>query len=88
MTSKGEAQARERQHQCDNKKSQISNCPFCKSTETKLRGYHGTLSAKSEVYIECLKCGARGPIVEFEHYKGMTIREKISAIHWWNTREV
>lgn len=59
-------------------------CPFCKKEAPKVGGYHATLSAKSEIFVECLQCGARGPVVEFDHYKGQTEKDVYSAIHWWN----
>ena len=42
---------------------EMPECPFCGATDKKLLPAHGSaFSEKRGVQVECINCGARGPI--------------------------
>ena len=81
-----EIQQERKAHSLEEDASALKPCPFCDSEEIIIAGDHATLSARSELYVECKRCGARGPVIEVERHKGKTAQDVNSAIHWWNRR--
>ena len=69
----------------------IDNCHFCKNTEPYVRATSPIFSDNSVVtFVECGKCGARGPIVyvgEDKEVGSKLIEERaVKAIALWNIK--
>lgn len=59
-------------------------CPFCGGTSLRLVSCHETLSARAEVFVSCLSCSARGPVVNYARHSGLTDKYKLNAVGYWN----
>lgn len=69
----------------------IDECRFCKNPETYVRATSPVFSDNSVVaFVECGKCGARGPIVyvgEDKEVGSKLIEERaVKAIALWNVK--
>lgn len=69
-------------------KVEIKPCPFCGSDNTEVYQQTGDWGySSSKAYVECRRCGAKGPLVEDGNYSLSSEQQIRLAISKWNDRE-
>lgn len=65
----------------------IEACPFC-GNKAKVRGSYSERYNRFYIYVQCLKCGAKGKTYtsNTDYEPGEECTASIKAIEAWNTR--